>query len=54
MGNGIDSQMSIKLTKITRDLREEIPENFGYVIVKGKPFLIKLISIKEGEINEQQ
>lgn len=54
LGNGIDNQMNIKLTKISRDLREEIPEDFGYVIVKGKAFLIKLINIKEGEINEQQ
>jgi len=52
LGNGIDNQMTIKLSKITRDLREEIPEDFGYAVVKGKAFLIKLINIKEGEINE--
>ncbi len=54
LGNGIDNQFSLKLTRVTRELREDIPEGFGYIIEKGKPYLAKLINIKESDFNEQQ
>lgn len=44
LGNGIANQFTIKVTTTSRSIREEIPEDFGYKISKGKPTLIKFIS----------
>ena len=44
LGNGIANQFTLKVTTSSRILREEIDEGFGYVIVKGKAYLIKLMS----------
>jgi hypothetical protein len=44
LGNGIANQFTIKVTTTSRSIREEIPEDFGYRISKGKPTLIKFIS----------
>ena len=43
IGNGIVNQYTLILNKITREIREEIPENFGYIISSGKTTLIKLL-----------
>ena len=43
MMNGISDQYVLKLTSTPRELREEIPENFGYVVKNGKAVLVKLI-----------
>ena len=43
LGNGITDQYAIKLLTTPRELREEIPENFGYVVHKGKASLVKLV-----------
>ena len=53
LGSGIDNQFTLKLSKVTRELREELPENFGYVVENGKAYLTKFIDIKEGEKLEQ-
>ncbi len=45
LGNGITEQFSIKLSKTPKQLYDEIPENFGYIIKLGIPTLIKLIEI---------
>ncbi len=44
LGNGISNQFTLKVTTSSRILREEIDEGFGYIIVKGKAYLIKLMS----------
>ena len=44
LGNGIANQFTLKVTTSSRVLREEIPEGFGYIILKGKAYLIKLMS----------
>ena len=43
LANGISDQYVLKLTSTPRELREEIPENFGYVVKNGKAVLVKLI-----------
>jgi S-DNA-T family DNA segregation ATPase FtsK/SpoIIIE len=50
VGNGITNQFALKLTKVSRDLYEDIENSFGYVIEKGTPTLIKLV--EEGDIDE--
>ncbi|KAA0549164.1 type VII secretion protein EssC [Bacillus sp. BGMRC 2118] len=44
LGNGISEQYLVKVQKVTPDMYKEIPEDFGYVITKGKPVLVKLLS----------
>lgn len=43
LGNGVADQYVIKLATTPRELREEIPEQFGYVIKNGKAVLVKFI-----------
>lgn len=43
LGNGISDQYSLKLLTTPRELREEIPEGFGYVVKNGKATLVKFI-----------
>ncbi len=43
LGNGITEQYAIKLLSTPRELREEIPPQFGYVVKNGKATLIKYI-----------
>lgn len=49
ISNGIDSQYLINVNKITRDMREEISNNFGYVINKGKVNKFKIIEFFKDE-----
>lgn len=49
LGNGITEQFIIKLAKTPRNLSDEIPNNFGYSIVRGNPKLIKFL---EGGFHE--
>ena len=49
IGPGIDNQYVIKVMKNTKEMRLEIPYNFGFVVKRGVPTLIKLV---EGEDNE--
>lgn len=44
IGDGIADQYIFKLNKITRDLYDEVDNNFGYMISKNKPMLIKVLS----------
>ena len=44
LGNGIADQFTLKLAKTPRELRELIPEDFGYSVKNGIASLIKLIS----------
>ena len=43
LGNGISDQFTLKLLSTPRELREEIPEGFGYVVKNGKATLVKLV-----------
>lgn len=44
LGNGIGNQFTLKVTTNARVLRAEVSPGFGYVIHKGKAYLIKLMS----------
>lgn len=53
VGNGITEQYVLKVSKLTNDLYLEIPEDFGYILTKGKVKLVKLLtssSEKEAEV----
>ncbi|WP_235988997.1 type VII secretion protein EssC [Aquibacillus kalidii] len=43
IGNGITDQFALKL-KMSTELYKEIPEEFGYVVTKGNPRLVKLLT----------
>lgn len=44
VGNGFTDQYQLKVTKTTNKLYEEIGNDFGYVIKKGKYSLVKLLT----------
>ena len=44
LGNGISNQFTLKVTTNSRLLRAELEPGFGYIIRKGKAFVIKLMS----------
>lgn len=51
IGSGIVDQSIIKLNKIEREDREEITNEFGFVISKGKAHRVKLVSeFKKNEV----
>lgn len=50
LGSGILDQYSLKLSVSPRELREELKHNFGVLVEKGKPYIIKLL---EGEMNDE-
>jgi DNA segregation ATPase FtsK/SpoIIIE, S-DNA-T family len=43
LGDGVADQYTIKLMRVPRELREEIPQNFCYVIKNGKTILVKFV-----------
>ena len=47
LGNGIADQYTIKLSKITRELQQELEPGFGYVIKRGVPILTKFLTTEE-------
>lgn len=46
-GSGIGEQYLLKLGKVTTEMYQEIPEDFGYVVKKGKAVLVKLLTASE-------
>ena len=49
VGGGIADQYQLKITKITNQLYEELDMNFGYLVMNGKPRLVKLLSQAKGD-----
>ena len=49
IGNGINDQFSLKVSQKIPELKEEIPNGFGFVLYRGKPTYIKYI--EEFELN---
>ncbi len=43
IGNGINEQFSLKINYKSKSLREEISDDFCFVLTRGKPILTKLI-----------
>ena len=44
IGDGLTDQYVLKPNKITRDLYEEIGDEYGYILSRSRPNLIKLLS----------
>lgn len=49
IGDGIADQYTFKLSKLTSDLYEDIGEEYGYVLLRNKPTLVKLLTSREEE-----
>lgn len=49
IGDGVAEQYLMKVSKITNDLYEEIGCGYGYLIVKNRPILLKLLSSESEE-----
>lgn len=57
LGSGISDQFTIKLTKTSKDLYEDIGNSFGYIVERGIPTRVKLLQddngvSKDGDSNE--
>lgn len=48
IGNGITGQYTLKISKITRELQEDVEEGFGYIVKRGIPILTKFLTSDEG------
>ena len=48
LGNGISEQYTLKISKITRELQQELEVGFGYVVKRGVPVLTKFLTTDEG------
>lgn len=51
IGDGITEQSSLRLSKYTNDLYKEIGSNNGYIVLRSRPRLMKLLSSGEVETN---
>lgn len=49
VGDGIADQYILKVNKLTGDLYEEHGDEFGYVLNRNKPILVKLLSSENAE-----
>ena len=47
IGNGISEQYTLKITKITRELQQDVGEGFGYIVKRGVPVLTKFLTTEE-------
>ena len=50
IGDGVADQYTLKISKVTNELYEEIGNEYGYSVVRNKPTLIKLLS---SNVNEE-
>lgn len=49
LGDGIADQYQIKVNKVTADLYEDLDSEYGYLVTRGRPALVKLLSAREEE-----
>lgn len=49
IGEGVADQYMLKLNKVTTELYDEIGREYGYMIIRNRPTLIKLLSSRKGE-----
>lgn len=47
IGDGVANQFAFKINKITSELYEEVDANFGYMIYRSRPLLMKVLSSEE-------
>ncbi len=43
LGNGLGDQFTLKINKVTREHREELPPYFGFVVTRSRPVQVKFI-----------
>ena len=48
IGNGIADQYTLKISKMTRELQDDLDLGFGYVVKRGNATLTKFITSEEG------
>ncbi len=54
LGSGLGNQFSLKLAKSSQEYNKKIANDFGYVVKRGNPVLVKLIvDDSKGDDNEQ-
>lgn len=54
LGSGIGNQFTIKLSKSSQEYNKKISNNFGYIVKRGNPVLVKLlVDDSKGGNNEQ-
>lgn len=49
IGDGVADQYMLKVNKVTSDLYEEVGSEYGYLIMRNRPTLIKLLSSRNEE-----
>ncbi len=49
IGDGIADQYALKINKLTSELYEEIGDDYGYVLTRSRPTLVKLLSSAQEE-----
>ena len=54
VGNGLDSQYIFQIKGDGQEIREKIPDNFGFVLSKGKPIKIQLLEVISQEDNNEK
>ncbi len=54
LGNGFSGQYTLKVNQTTNELYQEIGEDFGYAIDKGKYTLIKTLTARTEELEEER
>lgn len=47
IGNGVSEQYTIKISKITRELQQDLEPGFGYIVKRGVPVLTKFLTTEE-------
>ena len=52
IGDGVADQYMLKVNKVTNELYEEIGDEYGYVLNRNRPTLVKLLSSMEEEDEE--
>ena len=54
IGNGINDQFSIKVSQKIDDMKENVPDNFCFVIKRGKAQYVKYVENLEIDLDKKQ
>lgn len=50
VGDGVADQYMLKINKVTSELYDEVGDEYGYLVSKGKPVLVKLLNSGDREV----
>ena len=45
LGNGINEQYTIKVTQKINSMKLDVPNNYCFVIKRGKPYYVKYVEV---------